>query len=983
MKRYSYMLTVLFLCFGMGARAANVITISSVEGAPDEEVTVSIGLQNTDALSSLQVSIPLDENLTLVSGSAQAGSRCSGHAASVGVNDGALQVVLYSLSMATIDPGSGEVVSFKLKLGNEPFIAALQPAKMVLTDGNGSAVDASCESGTVTIRCAKAQFNTDEIDFGRVPILSSYTRDVLLTNVGNADLTVSRMEFSDVNVFSSTTTLPLTVAPGLSAWLNVTFAPTERGTVERQLRIVNSAGKTRTLRLKAQPYTVNELHIDDASGISDEELTITMRMNNMDDISGYQVDFVLPSSLQFVDGSFVVDSNRKQDHVGAASVVDGTLHIVAYSPSGKPLKGNDGVIGTFRVKIVGVNSEYLTPVKTVLTATINNTVENVVSDVCGGWVTVQYPRIYSEFNIDFGAVPVTEECQRTTYIQNIGSVPLTVSRIVFNNEHLSVAEEMPLVIPNGTSRDVTVTYSSLEETDFESIMQIYSNDPASRIREVVVTGSRFAPNYMGLSTPDVYVDGELEVKLSLDTYNDMTGLQFDMEYPNDQYEPYDGNVLTELRAAGMTVSSSQISTNTIRYVAYFLNGGSIAAGVGDILSIRLKPVAEITPEGTYTVKIKNIKLGTAALVDKYAGSNLESSFQIKQRMVTNLVIDLAQGWNWISTNVTTDIHSFLEPVKDKTSRLLSQTQELINDAEFGLVGSLQTMEVTAGYKLKMETESTAYLTGNFADPDATLLQLNKGWNWIGYVPMVALPVQTALENLQATAGDRIVHQDGFAEYDGTAWLPADMIMKPGQGYMYMSARDLAFKYSSATSATDASRMRLRDDDQPESPWHYDAHRYPDVTTIIASITPPLGSQAETNCCEGLPLQVGAFCGEECRGVGKVVSDLLFITVHGTIAEGETVTFRAYDPASGKYYLADDEIVFQGQCLGAVASPMPLHIRNTTTGIADDRLSSPVMQHPEAVYDLQGRKLSTIHYPLSTIHRPLLIRDKNNCQKHLK
>ena len=44
---------LVLLCFGIGARAGNVITISSVEGAPGDEVAVSIGLQNTDVISSL------------------------------------------------------------------------------------------------------------------------------------------------------------------------------------------------------------------------------------------------------------------------------------------------------------------------------------------------------------------------------------------------------------------------------------------------------------------------------------------------------------------------------------------------------------------------------------------------------------------------------------------------------------------------------------------------------------------------------------------------------------------------------------------------------------------------------------------------------------------------------------------------------------------------------------------------------------------
>ena len=151
--RFSILLSLL-LCFSIGARADNIITISSTEGAPDDEVTVSIGLQNSDILSSLQVSIPLDENLTLVEGSGQVGSRCSNHSLTVGVKDGVLNVFVYSLSMAAISGNSGEVASFKLRLGNVPQTVSLTPSKLVLTNSSGTTIDCNSQNGSVTTRCA-------------------------------------------------------------------------------------------------------------------------------------------------------------------------------------------------------------------------------------------------------------------------------------------------------------------------------------------------------------------------------------------------------------------------------------------------------------------------------------------------------------------------------------------------------------------------------------------------------------------------------------------------------------------------------------------------------------------------------------------------------------------------------------------------------------------------------------------------------------
>ena len=625
--RFSILLSLL-LCFSIGARADNIITISSTEGAPDDEVTVSIGLQNSDILSSLQVSIPLDENLTLVEGSGQVGSRCSNHSLTVGVKDGVLNVFVYSLSMAAISGNSGEVASFKLRLGNVPQTVSLTPSKLVLTNSSGTTIDGNSQNGSVTTRCAKAEYSTMEVDYGEVPIRSSYERTVTVTNVGNADLTITALTFSDVNVFSSTTTLPIVISAGQSQQLHITYAPVERGTISKTLKVeCNSVSKLNTVALKALPFAVNELHVQPASGVSDEEVTVRMTMNNMDAISGYQVEFTLPSQFDYVDNSFAL-SSRKQDHVGMATLNGNTLRIIVYSPSDKPFTGNDGEIGTFKVKLAGRYGTTLTPSKTVLSATINNKVENVVSAVYGGQIDINSPQISCDDFMDFGAVSVTEDCEKAFTIGNYGSAPLTISRVTFDNENMSTKEDMPVIISTGENKTLTVVYKSVEQTAFESTMNIYSNDPEQRMKTVAVSGSRFAPNYMTISCEQTKTTDEAVMELATDIYDNIMGVQFDIEYPSEYYEPYDGNVTIEGRAAGMTVNMRQIDENTVRYFCYSLSGSVIQAGSGKVMTIKLAPKGGSVPAGTYAVKMKNIVLGTADMTNKYASTDQQVNFNV-------------------------------------------------------------------------------------------------------------------------------------------------------------------------------------------------------------------------------------------------------------------------------------------------------------------------------------------------------------------
>ena len=83
-------------------------------------------------------------------------------------------------------------------------------------------------------------------------------------------------------------------------------------------------------------------------------------MKNEDAVSGYQVEFDMPRSLQFVEGSFAL-SDRKADHISSVSFANDKLRIIVYSPTDSPFNGNSGEVGSFKVKLNGRESTDLTP----------------------------------------------------------------------------------------------------------------------------------------------------------------------------------------------------------------------------------------------------------------------------------------------------------------------------------------------------------------------------------------------------------------------------------------------------------------------------------------------------------------------------------------------------------------------------------------------------------------------------------------------
>lgn len=606
---------VLLLCLGMGAWADNKVTLSTGTAVPGQEVTIEVSLTNSDAVSALQLSIPLDENLTYVANSIQGTTRLSSHQVSAGVKDGELNIMVYSETMANISGNSGAIASFRLLLGDMPGNFALTPSKLLMTDSQKNPLTGSQENGSVTVSTARAQYDTQTITFGRVPIKGSNGRSLRISNIGNEKLTISKVTFTDTE-FSTSATFPIELAAGNSTYMQIDCKPTKRGNLDSKLEVTcNGSSKQNTILLKAEPFAVNELHIDDVAGTSDEEVIINLRMNNQDPILGFHLEFQMPEALKYVDGSFSL-SDRKEDHEAVVTLQNGLLRIVGYSGSGKAFKNEEGLLGSFRVTLSGRQGVYLRTSKAILTASLDGEPTNVLSASYSGYVNIVSPKLNANNTLDFGECSMTEAIEKTFTISNNGNADLVISKVLFDNEHLSVKEQLPLTISQWNSKTITVQNTDKTEGDFSSLMQIYSNDPELRMFSVQVTGKTVAPNYMTFSIDDAATLNYVKLTVSMDNYDAIGGLQFDV-VSDDGYTLDNLGVEATSRATRISMTGGQIDKKTLRVVGVLV-GSTIDKGNGKVVTIGLLPSRRLTP-GTANLTIKNMKMSSTTMVNRYVG----------------------------------------------------------------------------------------------------------------------------------------------------------------------------------------------------------------------------------------------------------------------------------------------------------------------------------------------------------------------------
>ena len=784
MKRI--IIILILLLGGLAARAENVVSVSSASGRPQDEVTLQVSLANTDAAVAFQVEIPLGSQLTYVAGSVALNpARITDHQVSAAVVNGSLRIYAFSLSLTPFVGNEDNLLSFTLKLKNEPGDYALELNETKLSDAAGNALQVTTSNGMVTILSPKLQINTPSLDFGHVPIRSEYTQNASVTNVGNEPLVITGINFSNV-VFSCPSFTETTLQPGGNAYFTFKFAPMQKGALTATATIVsNSIAGNGIINLIADPFAVNEIHIDYVTGYCDSVVEVPISMNNMEAIMGFQIDMNLPQALEYVDFTL---SNRKVDHVSVGVFNEGLLRLMAYSASGSAFTGDDGVIGTLKLRLRGLyGNYYLNPSKAVL-ADANG--EDALSAKYQGRVTIRSPKINGNNSLSFGSTPVTETVTREYVVSNQGNASMRIDQVVFDQSDFSVAETMPIVVEQYSNTTLHVSYNREQKGDFNALMKIYSNDPQNGLKNVALSGSRYEPNDLVLTAdPFSLENGDVAVSLAMNNYSGIVALQANFHYPYEDYSVQSSDFQLTERFANHYLYALPINDSTFRILILSLQNNSVDGHDGAVLNVTLHPL-DAPSEEEYTVSVSDIVLSGVEGVNLFTGDDVLTTFGLS---ITQQ-IELVEGWNWFSTyldmNEVDGLTMLERALRDNADIILSMGDGMTEFDGEEWFGDLDDVGLsnTQMYMVLANADCTVEMEGVPADLTDYEITIKPGWNWIGFPSAEALDVVDALASFAAEEGDIILSQnDGMTEYDGEDWFGDLETLEPGIGMMYFNS----------------------------------------------------------------------------------------------------------------------------------------------------------------------------------------------------
>jgi len=279
------------------------------------------------------------------------------------------------------------------------------------------------------------------------------------------------------------------------------------------------------------------------------------------------------------------------------------------------------------------------------------------------------------------------------------------------------------------------------------------------------------------------------------------------------------------------------------------------------------------------------------------------------------VINLNNGWSWISLNVELDDMSITSILHNDNLDISLVNNDHVKDQYdftsyyegYGFFGQLVNFNTDVMFAVQLVGGSGA--TWTVTGQPATLprtVTLNRGWTYISCpyptaMPMTAMPQSVSGGFTGYVNGDQVKSFTDFTDYyEGFGWFGQLINLEPGVGYMLDTSAGGAAKYELVSAA---GRRQLQNKilslKQPKGPlpaaWTVDASRFATTMTVTAVVS--------VGGVEQKAGTLAAFVGSEVRGVqdtamvppfGPFAGKPIYSLVVRADKAGETLSFKYFD-----------------------------------------------------------------------------------------
>lgn len=352
---------------------------------------------------------------------------------------------------------------------------------------------------------------------------------------------------------------------------------------------------------------VNTVSLSSVHGHPADEVEIAVNLSNTDEVTALEILVPLGDMLRYVDGSAVLNADRSNGHALTASAKDGNLSICVYSLSLAPVKGTDGEICRFKVKLGKEPADYELVPEVVMSDKSANSLDCSVSK---GVVTLLSPKIEITIpTLAYGRVPIRSSYTKTLTIHNAGNEPLEVSEIAFDGNDLS-ASPATCTIAAGATKDVVVTYAPMQRGDVTKNVTITSNAINPKAGKAVVAAQPYSVNELHVLRTEGISDGEATVVLKMNNMEPIAGAQCSFKMPKELVY-VDGSASAGVMCANTDHTAlGSFQGDVLTLMLYSATNSVIPEGNGELMTFRVRLDGR---SGSYSLNPTDVVLSNVAM----------------------------------------------------------------------------------------------------------------------------------------------------------------------------------------------------------------------------------------------------------------------------------------------------------------------------------------------------------------------------------
>jgi len=307
--------------------------------------------------------------------------------------------------------------------------------------------------------------STTAASFGNVNVGSTSVQAVSLSNTGNSAVSISQVKTAGTGFSASGVNVPLNLAAGQSASLNLTFAPTSAGSVSGSVTLVSNASNS--------PASIA------LSGVA-----VQPQLS------------VVPASVGF--GTVAVGSTNTQTMMvtnqGTAnlSVSQATVSGTGFglSPSALPMTVAPGKSGTLTVTFTPTTTARTTGNLAVMSNAPNSPVTVPLS---GSGATTSSQLAASPTALNFANVSLGGSSSQTVTLDNTGNASASISQLTVTGAGFTASGlTTPLTLAAGQSTTFTVAFAPTAAGSVSGNVSVSSNATNSPT-QISLSGTGAAP----------------------------------------------------------------------------------------------------------------------------------------------------------------------------------------------------------------------------------------------------------------------------------------------------------------------------------------------------------------------------------------------------------------------------------------------------------------------------------------------------------